>query len=329
MRNNRLYLFAAVICLCAMTAWTQAPPGPELAKMSNLAFGWVSMSGVDPTLEMLTSFAPATMALRDAGYRTGGEAVAGRFTFGDLSVDSTFQSAMTSLGPGVLRLCHYAYSSNTAAIYGIPGMLGQTEGDAVEISYAQHVGKATLGFSLIPKDSSSVTLSNQGMTLVESESTTDYGLRGGAILRLNDHVRLGYEYSYQEDSGKTSLSPLLTGAPVWLDSEGDFITRCSTLGLSGRIGPKTMAYASYQEILATGSTLDRRLAKQRWAGVQHNFTDNFALRANYLEGGQNYSLQYKSPYGLVNLAYTHKALMNARDILGTGDAAFASLALAF
>lgn len=74
------------VCLCLVlltgillaTSIQAQVPGPELPKLSNLTFGWVSMSGVDPTLEMLTSFAPTTMALRDAGYRTGGEAVTGR-----------------------------------------------------------------------------------------------------------------------------------------------------------------------------------------------------------------------------------------------------------
>jgi len=53
------------------------------------------------------------------------------------------------------------------------------------------------------------------------------------------------------------------------------------------------------------------------------------VRANYADGGSNYSIMYQSPIGIVNVAYTNKALYDAQDILGTGNAAFVSLALAF
>jgi hypothetical protein len=38
---------------------------------------------------------------------------------------------------------------------------------------------------------------------------------------------------------------------------------------------------------------------------------------------------YRSPIGIVNVAYTRKALYDAQDILGSGDAAFVALAMAF
>ena len=307
--------------------------GPDLPKLSNLAFGWVSMSGLDPTLDMLTSFAPASLALRDNGYRTGGEAVAGHFDYSGFDVDSEFQSAMTAMGPGLFRICHYAYDSNVAPVIGIqiPSLSTntQTDGEAVELSYAQHVGKATVGVSVIPEDSSTVNLSMHGQNLVNGESTTDYGARAGVILPVAENIRLGGEYSYQKDTGVTRVSPMLTGAPGWVESSGSFLTRAATIGASAKLRPTTQVYSAYQDIVATGSTLGHRVGDQWWLGVQQDLSKTLAVRANYLERGENFSVQWRSPFGLMNIAYTHNALMNAESILGQGDAEFISLALAF
>jgi len=328
---NRYALTAILPGLLALASLAGAQaPGPDLAKMSNLAFGWVSMSGVDPTLEMLTSFAPNAIALRDAGYRTGGEAVTGEMTFSDLEVSADFASAMVECGPGLLRICHFQYDSNLASIAGMPGIPARTNGESVEISYAQHVGAhTTLGVSVIPQDSSRVNMVMSGVNMVESESKTDYGARAGAVVSLPHDVKLGFDYSYQRDSGTTRLNPLLTSAPDWIELQGDFITRCNTVGLSKKLGEKTTVYTAYQNITATGLSTGDRAADLVWLGVTQNFTKDFAVRANYLDGGGNYSIMWRSPIGVLNLAYTHGALLNAKDILGTGDAAFASLAIAF
>lgn len=321
----------ALLGLLALATVADAQlPGPDLAELSNVAFGWVSMSGSDPTLEMLTSFAPTAMALRDADYSVGGEAVTGGFQFGDLEVTSTFGSVMASLGPGLLRVCEYKYDSNTANIAGLPGMPARTDGEAVEISYAQHVGKnATVGFSLIPQDTSTVTMVMDGQTMIESESKTDYGLRGGAVVKLPGEMKFGVNYSYQHDKGKTRVSPLLTGAPDWIETKGTFHTRCATVGLSKQVTPKTLVYGAYQNIAVSGLSTGTRKSDQVRIGVQHHLTKNFAVRANYADGGANYSIMYQSPIGIVNVAYTNKALYDAQDILGTGDAGFVSLAVAF
>jgi hypothetical protein len=329
MRSYILNLTLPGLLALASFAGAQAP-GPDLAKMSNLAFGWVSMSGVDPTLEMLTSFAPNTMALRDAGYRSGGEAVSGQLTFGDLEVASNFGSAMAAVGPGVLRICQYKYDSNLANIAGLPGMPARTGGEAIELSYAQHVGEhTTVGVSLVPQDSSSVNMVLGGINMVESRSETEFGARAGAVVDLPHDVKVGANYSYQRDSGTTRLNPLLTGAPDWIELRGNFITRCSTVGASKKLGEKTTVYTSYQNITATGLSEGSRSADLVWFGVTHNFTKDFAVRANYLDGGGNYSVMWRSPIGIVNLAYTQGALKNAEEILGSGDAVFAALAVAF
>jgi len=329
MKSYTLALALLGTLALASLAGAQAP-GPDLAKLSNLAFGWVSMSGVDPTLDMLTSFAPNSMALRDAGYRSGGEMVTGQFTFSDLEVTSEFASAMASCGPGLLRICQFKYDSNLANIVGLPGMPARTNGEAIEVSYAQHVGKhTTLGFSVVPKDSSSVDMVLGGQNMVESESQVDYGARAGAVIDLPHDVKFGFDYSYQRDHGTTRLNPLLTSAPDWIELQGDFITRCSTVGFSKKLDAKTTVYTSFQNITATGLSTGSKSADLVWIGVTRNFTKNFAIRANYLDGGGNYSIMWRSPIGIVNLAYTHDALKNAEEILGSGDAAFAALAIAF
>lgn len=328
---KRYALTGALLGLLALASFAGAQmPGPDLAKLSNVAFGWVSMSGADPTLDMLTSFAPTAMALRDAGYKTGGEAVTGGFQFGDLDVTSNFGSAMTSAGPGLLRICEYKYDSNLANIAGIPGMPARTDGQAVEISYSQHAGKnTTVGLSFVPQDTSTVTMVMAGQNMVESETKTDYGLRGGAVIKLPGQTKVGINYSYQHDKGKTRVNPLLTSAPDWIETKGTFNTRCATVGLSKQVTPKTLVYGAYQNIAVSGLSAGTRKSDQVRLGVMYNVTKNFAVRANYADGGQNYSIMYQSPIGIVNVAYTSKALYDAQDILGTGNAAFVSLALAF
>ena len=329
------YLTLALLGALALASISSAQlaSGADLAELSNLTFGWVSMSGVDPTLDMLTSFAPTTLALRDAGYRTGGETVTGEFNFGDLNVQSDFASVMTSVGPGMLRVCHYNYDSNLANIVGLPGMPARTEGEAIEVSYAQRVGEhVTLGLSVVPKDSSSVDMVTEGMTLVESETKTDYGARAGAVINLPHDAKLGFDYSYQNGNSTTKYNPLLLQLPPeagWQAVSGNFITRCGTLGFSKKFGSATTGYCAYQNILATGDGLGRRNADLVWAGVQQEVAKNLAVRVNYLDGGQNYSIQWRSPIGILNVAYTHHALVNAKEILGYGDAAFAALAVAF
>jgi len=329
-RNILAFVLPGLLLLASFAACTAPAPGPDLAKLSNLAFGWVSMSGVDPTLDMLTSFAPNSLALRDAGYRTGGEAVTGQLTFGELEVGADFASGMTALGPGLLRISQFKYESNLAAIAGMPGMPARTNGEAVELSYAQRVGgNTTVGVSVIPMDSSKVEMVLEGMNMIESESKAKYGARAGAVIDLPSDVKLGFDYSYQSDDGKTRLNPLLTGAPDWIELKGDFVTRCSTVGASKKLNGKTTVYTSYQNITATGLSAGSRSADLVWCGVTQNFSKDFAVRANYLDGGGNYSVMWRSPIGVVNLAYTKGALKNAEDILGSGDAVFAALAVAF
>jgi predicted porin len=208
-------------------------------------------------------------------------------------------------------------------------MPARTNGEAIEVSYAQHVGKnASIGFSLVPKDSSSVTMVLSGQNMVESETKTDYGIRGGAVITLPGKVKFGFNYSYQHDKGTTRLNPLLTGAPDWVELQGTFNTRCTTVGLSKQVTPKALVYGSYQNITAAGLSTGTRKADMVRAGVMYNLTKNFAVRANYVDGGENYSFMYRSSVGILNVAYTHKALINAEDILGTGDAAFVALAVA-
>ncbi|MHB9130164.1 MAG: hypothetical protein ACYDBB_03620 [Armatimonadota bacterium] len=339
MRSLCLLTLLSVFLAVAMPTTAQmALPGPELPKLSNLAFGWVSMSGVDPTLGMLTSFAPAMIVVQDNGLHTAGEAVVGQFNFGDFNVTSNFESAITSYGPGLLRISHYGYKSNTQEIpgLGLPGILVNTGGDAIEVSYAQHVGKkGTIGVSWVPQDSSRIGLQSDGLNLIRGDTSTNFGARIGGILAVSPSVKLGADFSYQEDTATIRYNPLLfdDGADPdpanWIAVDGDFITRCGTIGGSWQVTPRTLVYGSLQEILATGEDDYRRVATLRWFGVQQNLTKNFAVRANYLGGGGNFSVQWVTKFGIINAAYTHRALLNARDVLGVGNSAFVGYAMGF
>ncbi|HEY3376797.1 MAG TPA: hypothetical protein VGL77_04815 [Armatimonadota bacterium] len=322
-----LPVLIAISLMFGVTAGAQSNFS-ALPVLSNLAFGWSSMSGVDPTLNMLTAFAPTMVGLSEAGYRNGVEGVKGRMTFGDLKIDNNFESAITTVGPGLFRLGHYGYNSNTAAIPNLglpPGVLTHTRGDAIELAYAQTIHNTTIGLSVVPQDSTSIQAVGGGTTLIAGEAKTDFGGRIGFIQRLPHGVRVGADYSYQKG---TATADTLPPFPPTTSSD-EYITRAATYGASWQARPDTIVYGSYQNLLATGHTFGSRNANQLWFGTQHDLSKSVAIRLNYLDGGQNYSVQWKTKVGLLNVAYTHKALRNAEEILGSGDALFGALALAW
>lgn len=304
-------------------------PGAELPKLSNLAFGWVSMSGVDPTIDTLTSFAPNMLCLQDNGFAKGGEAATGGLVFNDLEVTYNIESAMAKVGPGQLRLVHYGFDSNDAEIPGLPGMQTSTSGDALELSYAQRFGNIAAGVSLVPQDETTITLANGGMTLAEGTVDDSLGGRAGMIAYLPHGVRLGANYSYQSDTGTMRLSPAATGAPDWITLQDDFITRCSTYGASWQATKKTQFYGAYQIITATGGNIGKRRETNEWFGMRHQLTPSLTLATNYLERSPNLMLGYRSKYGLITAAWTEKAIPAARSFLGEGYGAFISLSAAF
>ncbi|HOS42969.1 MAG TPA: hypothetical protein PK794_04690, partial [Armatimonadota bacterium] len=77
MSLHRLLLLAAVASLLAAPSVGQLALNADTPKLSSLAFGWVSMSGVDPTLDAMASFAPTMLGIREAGYSLGGEVATG------------------------------------------------------------------------------------------------------------------------------------------------------------------------------------------------------------------------------------------------------------
>lgn len=324
---KRCYVLLLLAFLLALPhqLFAQAP-GPDLPKMSNLAFGWVSMSGLDPNMDMFTAFAPNMLFVKDYGYTSGGEAAVGTFTFGDFEVDSNFNCAMTSLGPGMFRLSHFGFISNNASLANLmPGVLAKTHGEAIELSYAQRVGNAAIGLSFIPMDSTNIQLSAPGMT-GSGKSRADYGLRVGTSLPLTETIKFGADYSYQEDHA--SMTTTFDGLPDPIVLDGEYVTRCGTVGLSYQATPDTLVYSSFQQINADGTGIDRT-ATLYWAGVQQQITRDLAVRANYLDGGLNFSATWVSKIGVFNAAYTHKALRNAEDLLGDGDAFFVGMGVAF
>ncbi|HOF88759.1 MAG TPA: hypothetical protein PLZ36_11760 [Armatimonadota bacterium] len=341
MSLHRLLLLAAVASLLAAPSVGQLALNADTPKLSSLAFGWVSMSGVDPTLDAMASFAPTMLGIREAGYSLGGEVATGTFSFSGFDVDSGWQSAQTNLGPGVLRLVHYRFNSNTAEVAGMqlppivppgtPPLLLNTFGDSVEVSYAQRIGTTGVGISLVPTDSATISVYQGGATMATGKSKTDYGYRVGAVAPLKGapNVRVGANFSYQKD--ESTLTPnaahplvVLSGAVPDTDR---YITRAYTLGASSRLAPRTTVYGSYQKIFGKGGSMDRE-AELIWFGVTQQLSDAVAVRANYLDGGLNVGLSCRTPIGLLIAAYTNKALLNAKDVLGTGDSLFVGIDIA-
>ena len=299
-------------------------PSPSLPIMSDMAFGWVSMSGVDPTLDLLTSFAPTMLCVHDAGYQTGGEYTEGVFTFGKFTVVENFQSVITDVGGGALRISHYGYTSNSAELPGIPGAKVQTNGDSIDMSYAQRFGKTTLGVTVIPQDNADIQMNASGLAITGT-AATDIGARLGAVQQLTNKVRVGLEYSYQKDTATLQLPVPLVPTPTTLS--GHYLVRCGTAGASWQITTSTKTYVAYQRLLGTGPDFLRE-GNQTWCGVSQNITKSLSVSANYFGGGQNCFISYRSKYGVFNIAYTHDALNSARDFLGHGNALFAGIDLA-
>ena len=337
MKSKYLLLSCLSAMLLTLPAFAQLS-APNLPELSVLTFGWASMSGIDPTLDMFTAFAPTMIGLQDAGYRSGAEAVAGQFAFSGFHVDSNFESAIATAGPGLLRVAHYGYKSNQAALAGEaslglpPDTLARTNGDAIELSYAQRCKDVVLGASLVPQDNAGVSLSGPslaqgGIASITGNANEAFGWRVGGTGQLPKNIRIGADYSYQR-STSTALINMVDPEIPPIAQSADFINRVSTVGASWRACPNTLLYAAYQDILSTGSNQSRRHATNTWFGVQQNVSPKLVVRANYLSGGQNFSFTWQSPVGLITAAYTHKALTNAQDVLGSGDAFFGGVAFA-
>jgi hypothetical protein len=306
---------------------------PQLPKLSNLAFGWVSMSGSDPTWERITSFAPTALVVRDLGYQTAVEGAVGRLTFGDLEVGGDFETAVVAVGPGLVKVSHFGFKSNRAHVAKFPaGYDAFTEGDAVEVGYAQRVGTVALGASLVPQDSTRVELTKNGLPLADGALDPGLGWRMGAVVPITSTVRMGGDYSYQADSATMHyVDPGLQMIQGSATLSSDFITRAATVGALWMPTKRLVSSVAYQNILVTGAALTngRRNTDQVRAGVQYEFLPKLAARLTYIDGGMNYALQYTSPVGIAQVAYTHKALINADDILGEGHSLFAGLGLAW
>jgi hypothetical protein len=338
MLQQRILLVFAVSFVLAASCFAQALDS-TLPKSSNLAFGWVSMSGIDPTLDAPASFAPTMVGLREMGYGMAGEFATGTFTFGKLDVDSGWQSAQANLGPGVVRLVHYNFRSNTEQAAGValpptmpagtPPLLVHTSGDSIELSYGQRVKNTYVGVSVIPQDSTDVSVLQGGATVAEGTSKAGYGARAGFVTPVRGSLRVGANYSWQKDSARLTPNPahplvVMTGVPA---TRGDYTTRCATAGFSGKPFARTTVYGSYQKIFANGDFMNRD-AENIWFGVAQQLTKTVTVRANYLQKGFNAGFTVRTPIGLLIAAYTDKSLTNAKDVLGSGHALFVGIDLA-
>ncbi|GEM_PF-1625942 len=305
-------------------------PG-DLPKLSNLSFGWVSMSGVDPTQDMITQFAPNMVVMKDAGYKTGGEAVFGGFEFGDFHVNGNFQSAITSVGPGLVRICHYGYSSNMAQMPNVPGIPIQTTGDAIEVSYAQRIDKTVIGVTLLPVDAATVNATipvpvGGGAFVNMPTSGTlkeNFGARVGAIQEISDKWKIGTDFSYQADSSSVTIG-------AFPATKNKYQTWVGTAGTSYKLNKRTKVYYSWQKLKAVGGNLksaSNTTKINEFYGVSQQIGDKVTVSANYLTGSPNAIVSWQSPIGIFTASYTHHALLNAKSFLGTGHSLYCGLAI--
>ncbi len=290
------------LCILGMTlllsfALDATPvPAPTLPVLSAVTFGWVSMSGIDPTSTAFSYFAPTMQGVTNAGYHYGFEGADGQFDFSGFHVDSNFESALMSLGSGTVRISRFAFQSNVGALVngaalGIPaGALTKTRGEAYEVAYAQDFGCITLGASVVPEDNADIRLSEGGTSLITGNVQNKFGGRFGTIVHLGKALRVGADYSYQDDRGNVLLNPILVpGVAGWVPQSDDFLVRAGTVGAGWKVFPGTMLAFSYQYLLVKeDESTFRDHTYQQCASVQQNLTKNFTGQVVYISGGLSY-----------------------------------------
>ncbi|MHB9023583.1 MAG: hypothetical protein ACYC7E_05330 [Armatimonadota bacterium] len=329
MRIRICLLFA---CLLFATIAVFAQPTPTaLPQLSTATFGWVSVSSLEPTMGQLAAYAPNMLVLRDLNLNTGVELCSGNATYSGFNINLSYAAAMTNLGPGMFRVAHYRYETNRAPLpllnaqeFLPPDAVSQAEGDATELAYAFHIGKAAVGISYVPQDNTTIQQAVGPFTVLDGTSKTDWGGRIGFVYPFSKKFRFGSEYSYQEGSSEATI---YIPDPVPMTEE--FITRCLTNGVSWDVHPTTSVYAYLQRLWLIGDSGYKRSNNLLVAGVQHELTKRVTARVGYIDGGETYSLSWRSPVGIFTAIYDHNVLYNARDYLGLGDAALLTWSAAF
>ncbi len=316
----------ALMALCAITlVRAQLTLDPSLPKLTDVAFGWVSSSGVDPTLPLVNGFAPTMLSLQDAGYGTGSEIDYGAFSFDKLQVNVDAEVGLTKIGPGMLRVTRFGYMSNNAALPSFPdflkqfGAIANTDGDSYELSYAQSIGSTDLGISVIPKDVSNISIALPGglslpkgtplpgggvmpvdyalpkdAELVSGNMETDYGVRIGGVQHLPFGVKLGADYSYQRDRSFLQTDPLIDMMMPGIPKESHNITRCGTVGASWQALPDTLLYVSLQDVDTTSDQGYIRKADLTWYGVQQGIGKKMLAKLNTVDHGFTKNLMVRA-----------------------------------
>jgi hypothetical protein len=357
-------LLIALVVLGAITlSHAQIALDPSLPKLTNVTFGWVSASGVDPTLPLVNGFAPTMLALKDAGYTAGTEIDYGVFSFNDLTVNADIVSGLINIGPGTARLSRFSFASNNAPLTIMQtalnaGVETNTDGEAYELSYAQKVYKygTQVGVSYIPRDVSTVNILLPANNIqptdtmwAHGEMRTDWGVRVGAVQPLPYNISVGANYSYQMDRSYLNLeSALVTHMTSGADTAGkqmeaQNITRCGTVGASWQALPNTTVYAAIQQIITSSDMGYKRKAELPWFGVQQSigekwlaklntvdggFTKNIMVRANSLDSGMNLMGTWVTKAGALTVSYTNGAVRSAKSELGHGNALIGGVNLA-
>jgi hypothetical protein len=338
---QRIALSFVLVCyLCTITLSASAQNlGPDLATLSNQAFGWTAMSGGNPAVDSMSEYASNMLGVPQAGYRVGMEVFVNRFDFGDLHVVTNQDTALATIGSGTVRVSYFRYDSNTASdvrflqqvtqVLGAP-TTGVMRGEALDLSYAQPVGSygTIIGASFIPFDTSHITLTAAPYGAISRGKTVSLGgIRMGVLQPLMHGVRLGANYSYQGSSAtSTFLDPTVPGM---VTQNHRYLTRKLDLGVLWQALPRLQCFGAYSNTLTTGGTLNGFSGETETYGARYVFTP--ALTSQLTTTGTNHTaaVYWKTRYGMFSGAYAYRPLTSAESYLGEGQAIAGMLDLAF
>ena len=332
-----------IVCLgvlCAGSLLTHAVGlGPDLAQISNTGFGWAAMSGGNPAVDSLSEYASNMLNVIPARDHTGVEYFLNGINYSDLRVTTNQDTVLQKVGPGALRIGYFRYDSNAAhevnfvrqvaqALPGQPVVSGTVDGEALELSYAQPVGRrgTTLGISVIPIDTSNVRLTTPAFgSLTNGQSWTTGGLRGGVLQQLPYRLRFGADYSYQASGAKATVLALTSQGPAIETQSSRYLTRKTDLGLAQQTTPQLLTFVGYCHTITSGGTLGDFTGDSLSYGLQYDITPVVSTKLSSTGSSDTASLSWTTRYGEYTLAYSYRPLPNAGSYLGNNGSALAGM----
>ena len=332
------HVWLGALCACSLLTHA-AGLGPDLAQISNTGFGWAAMSGGNPAVGSLSEFASNMLNVIPARDHTGVEYFLNTFSYSDLRVTTNQDTVLQKVGPGAVRISYFRYDSNTAhdvnfvrqvsqALPGQPVVGGTVNGEALELSYAQPVGRrgTTLGVSVTPIDTSNVQLTTPAFgSLTNGQSWTTGGGRVGVLQPLPYRLRFGADYSYQASGAKATFLALTPQGAATVTEAARYLTRKTDLGLAHQTTPRLLTFIGYSQTLTSGGTLGDFKGDSISYGLSYDVTPVVSTKLTSTGNSNTASLSWITPYGEFTLAYSYRPLTNATSYLGDNGSALAGM----